>query len=249
MNHPFRIISAEKLQKRWGVEPLDLYFLILHGRLQRVGMDLGEKDWSYIDWNDEVEGNISVFEDSTCNLSGYDFLTKDVQELERDHEINPTNFIRGQALGERWGTSEFELFDLAMDRKLIPIDPLGNPIDPNDIQHLFYNNFIKIFDLLYKQSDVEAFEKEFELPSAQTVETPRTRKLRPDQRHREAAREVAKELWKIDPSLTIADLIEHDEVNDQFEGRVWNDDTVRNWIKDLCPNRKPGRRPKKPTQG
>jgi hypothetical protein len=63
------------------------------------------------------------------------------------------------------------------------------------------------------------------------------------QKHKTAAREKAKILWDSDPNLTIEDLISHNEINSLFDEKTYNEKTIRNWIKDLCPNRRPGRRP------
>ena len=76
----------------------------------------------------------------------------------------------------------------------------------------------------------------------------RSRKLRPDQRHRLAVREAAKKIWKEHPEITIADMIERDELNEVCEGKVYTKETMRNWIKDLAPDRSPGRRPKKKSE-
>jgi len=81
-----------------------------------------------------------------------------------------------------------------------------------------------------------------------TIETPATeKKLRPSQRHRKAVIEVAKKLWVKDPDITIADMIFQDEINSVFKDRKngYTDRTLREWIKEYCPNRSPGRRPKK----
>jgi hypothetical protein len=69
-------------------------------------------------------------------------------------------------------------------------------------------------------------------------------KLRPNQRHRLLAMEKAQELWKADPTITIQDMGLRDEINELFEGRVYVEATMRKWLKDVCPNRKPGRRSK-----
>ncbi|MBN1548487.1 MAG: hypothetical protein JW902_17690 [Syntrophaceae bacterium] len=69
------------------------------------------------------------------------------------------------------------------------------------------------------------------------------KKLRPNQKHREACRDVAEKLWKEDCSISIIGMIYSDELNSILEGKVYAEKTIRNWIKDLCPNRKPGRRP------
>lgn len=75
--------------------------------------------------------------------------------------------------------------------------------------------------------------------------TTSTKKLRPNQRHKITVREVAAELWEKDPDITIGGyngMIFRDEINEVCEGNVYAEKTLRNWIKDLCPNRKPGRR-------
>jgi hypothetical protein len=68
--------------------------------------------------------------------------------------------------------------------------------------------------------------------------------LRPVQRHRVACRKVADEIWAKNPTMTIAEMAYRDEINKCFEGKGYNDRTIRGWIKDRCPNRLPGRRKK-----
>jgi len=76
-------------------------------------------------------------------------------------------------------------------------------------------------------------------------ENPRQKKLRPNQRHKQVARKVVKELWTKDPDMTKNDMARCDEIQELFEGRVYADSTIEKWIADLNPNRSPGRRPKK----
>lgn len=65
---------------------------------------------------------------------------------------------------------------------------------------------------------------------------------RSNQRHRLKVREIAKKLWQNHPDWTIQRLIEHNEVNAATTPRVYSEKTLRYWIKDLAPNRLPGRR-------
>jgi hypothetical protein len=61
-------------------------------------------------------------------------------------------------------------------------------------------------------------------------------------------REVAKKLWDADAEITIADMCVCDEISEvakQKSGELYKEGTIAKWIKDLCPNRQPGRRPKK----
>lgn len=71
------------------------------------------------------------------------------------------------------------------------------------------------------------------------------RKLRPEHRHRTACREAAGKIWEEDPKLTIKEMIDRKEITDACQGAAYVRTTIRTWIKDLCPNRKPGRPKKK----
>ena len=83
------------------------------------------------------------------------------------------------------------------------------------------------------------------LKKKQPLTGQKQRKLRPDQRHKIECRKVAEKLWNENKDITIQDMIFSDEINNVFEGKSYSEKTIRNWINDLCPNRKPGRRPKK----
>jgi len=72
------------------------------------------------------------------------------------------------------------------------------------------------------------------------------KKLRLNQRHKKECRKVAGEIWVKNPDRTIADIANNsNRVVKACENKIYAEETIRNWIKDLCPNRKPGRRPKK----
>ena len=61
-------------------------------------------------------------------------------------------------------------------------------------------------------------------------------------------REISAKLWKDGPAITIADMINKAEIQRysyKKNGMIYMENTIRNWIKDLCPDRSPGRRPKK----
>lgn len=73
-----------------------------------------------------------------------------------------------------------------------------------------------------------------------------TETKRLNQRHRLKVREIAKKAWKKHPDYTIQKLIESDEVNAATDRKVYGEKTLRDWIKDLAPNRRPGRRRTKP---
>jgi hypothetical protein len=71
------------------------------------------------------------------------------------------------------------------------------------------------------------------------------RKLTPEQRHKIDSRAAAQKIWSESPEMTIQDMIQRDEIANACEGVVYGEKTIRNWIKDLCPDRKPGRRKEK----
>jgi hypothetical protein len=102
---------------------------------------------------------------------------------------------------------------------------------------------------IYKMDQVEEFEKEFNLGPNKKDKPDKSKstdkKLRPNQKHKIECRKVAERLWKKDPTTTIADMIMKDEIVNACDGKIYSEKTIRNWINILCPDRSPGRRPKK----
>ena len=85
----------------------------------------------------------------------------------------------------------------------------------------------------------------FEKTSRSRKLGPNKKKSRPNQRHKIECRKVAAKLWEKHPNMTIADMINQNEiieVSKKSDGALYMEKTVRNWIKDLCPNPAPGRR-------
>jgi hypothetical protein len=59
-------------------------------------------------------------------------------------------------------------------------------------------------------------------------------------------RKIAQRIWDRQPDFTIAAMINHSEILHQArkpDGSYHSEMTIRNWIRDLCPNPKRGRRP------
>ena len=122
-----------------------------------------------------------------------------------------------------------------------------NEIEPCESEKEAKQIFAEVNKCLFKVEDVEELEKQFGLKGKigkphKPVSTPR--KLRPVQKHKIECRKVAKRLWEEDPTITIASMIVGDELNKVCEPKVYSEETLRNWIKDLCPDRSPGRRKK-----
>jgi len=93
--------------------------------------------------------------------------------------------------------------------------------------------FESLHEVQFRITDVEAFE--LNVPTCRRIGG--ARNLR-----RDAVRKVAKRLWQENPDLTIVAVIYNDDVNKACEGICYTEKTMRNWVKDLCPNRRGGRR-------
>jgi hypothetical protein len=87
----------------------------------------------------------------------------------------------------------------------------------------------------YKKNQVAEFEKKLQPIGS-------NKKLRPSQKAKIECRKVAEKLWEKHPNMTIADMIMKDEIVKACENKIYAEKTIRDWIKDLCPNRSPGRR-------
>jgi len=78
--------------------------------------------------------------------------------------------------------------------------------------------------------------------------TPKERKLRNPQRHRERCRAIAQLKWKNDPDIPLKTMIQDPEIKEVgLESDLYYEATLLDWIKDLDPKGPPkrGRPPKK----
>jgi preprotein translocase subunit Sss1 len=100
----------------------------------------------------------------------------------------------------------------------------------------------------FPAGEVEKFlRKPSEVGGAEETPPSETRSARSlhAQRTNEKCREIAKRIWERQPYFTIAAMINHSEVVRQArkpDGSPYSEITIRNWIRDLCPNPRPGRR-------
>lgn len=64
-------------------------------------------------------------------------------------------------------------------------------------------------------------------------------------RRKQRCRVAASIAWRTNPSLTLTQVYRHPWVQeDACEGQPPTEKTFREWVKDLNPNRNPGRRPR-----
>jgi RecG-like helicase len=69
-----------------------------------------------------------------------------------------------------------------------------------------------------------------------------TEPKRLNQIHRLKVREAAKQLWCKHPEWTIQKMCGNDELKNITDRKAYAIRTLRSWINDLAPNRRPGRR-------
>lgn len=245
MNLPAKIISLETAMKRWGMSLSDVFLLTYNHRLRPVYRYTTE--WKY--WDEQEGGDwMDLFDQGTEGTIKIFFLRSDIAELEQRIGGPITKSVRvinEKDLQERWDIDREELWSVVEERNLEPVDPLGvkiedfEELDQRLLRYSLYDEIRWYFQL----SDVEHIEKEHKI-EPKTPGNQNRPKLRPNQWHNLRSREVAKELWKKDPKITIADMIMRDEIAAACDGRLYNEKTLRKWIKDLCPDRLPGRRRK-----
>jgi hypothetical protein len=117
----------------------------------------------------------------------------------------------------------------------------------NEDQKKIINN--DLLNSTFKLSEVEKITKLRKHDQRELDHMPTEKKQRPNQIAKTECRKIAKNLWNEDPSITIADMIVSDKISNEclaIAGNTFTENTLRDWIKDLCPNRLPGRRKKVP---
>ena len=175
------------------------------------------------------------------------------------------DLISWKELSKRWKKSDYELKDRFVRKGLIPYNSEGQAISPQEVllnvedkrdssekikdwtklgtpmsETETESMFTKLQDMHFDFNNVKALEKEWSLK--------KDRKLTHGQRCKSLCRTVAQQFWDEDATITIADMIKKKEiieVSKKSNGKLYGEDTVHNWIMNLCPNRDPGRRPKK----
>jgi hypothetical protein len=175
-------------------------------------------------------------------------------------------WISVEVLKDRWKMNDFEIAKILLQFDIKAHDLYDHTeISINAINDYLYNTFDetpayiednyytiacvikKLPYLMFTLNYIELFEKE-QLNKDNTnhqtdgeVEI----KYRPTQIHRARCRAITESIWKYHPDTTIADLAIHDDITGiACEGKLYAEKTIRDWVKDLCPNRDPGRRPK-----
>jgi hypothetical protein len=233
-------INGKRLAARWDIETIDLMYIIFNHDLNVFHPYEGTMS---------LEDIFVVFYKDR-DLSDFVFRLAEVEKIETelgiDGKIPLSESIRGESLMERWDMNSDQIFMIVRDLKLEAIDPFGYEIGNKFLEPLITSNTLCVWELLFRLSDVENLESEHpEIIPKKIDDKKLKKKLRPVQIHKIKCREVAQKLWEEGATITIADMIHKDAINKVFDGKVYAEKTIRNWIKDLCPDRSPGRRRKK----
>ena len=138
-----------------------------------------------------------------------------------------------------------------------PEDSKGTPfIDPEDISTKDFSKWVAeedIFEALIgldeKPSPIAELFIDLVLGKTDNPAHSAKTKANKDRyaKEKEAVLKVAKRLWEENETLTIADITLHDDINitTKPNGKNFSEGTLREWIKDLAPSNKPGRRKNK----
>jgi len=251
MNLPIKIISVKSLMKNWGMTFYDVFLMACIYNLTPVYQEGGK--WKY--WDEREEDWMELFFPQTDGAEEeIHFLRSDVSNLEQRMGKPITKsmqIIDEESLLERWDISQTEFWSLE-DEYPVRVDPLGETIEaiPELENHLLsYPNSDEI-KFYFRLSDIEQFEKKHGIkPTDRVVGIPEEPKKKAhNEMCKKKCQEIAVRRWAEDPTITIRDMIDSQEIVDaaqKKDGSLYLEKTIRDWIKHLCPDRKPGRRPKK----
>jgi hypothetical protein len=252
MSLPTKIIALESLMKRWGMSFNDIFLIVLNHDLSPVYRENEQTKWNKFN-EDEDHDAVDLFIGESKSVYPILFLRDDVTRLEQDlgGGITKSDDVidEGQIL-ERWGIAGIELWNLVEECDLDVVDPVGTKIQDfhnHELQLLSYTGYEEV-SWYFRLSDIEGIESQYGFEPKEDSGVSKQRKPRPSRVAKERCREVAAKIWEEDPDITIRGMSERPEileVTKRPDGLYYLERTIRGWIKDLCPNRSPGRRPKK----
>ena len=254
-------ISGKELMERWQANPLDLVDAVIHERLPVYEPDgrLAEyKDEDTIRANHPApfptlpkKDNPSIYE-LILNPEAYDY------EIPGTGIPIPPEYV---PLADRIGQLMFKLIEVERFEKENNLILQDAQPERNDAKRIFHsheklvrkeasefwriNPDITIQDMtlnviVKKEAEVSSLDNE--------VKQRKERKKSKLQICKEKVREKAIEIWKKESPTTIAAMGVSDEITNITMGqcgKMFNENTIRGWIKDLCPNPSPGRPPKR----
>lgn len=249
----YQWISGRELMERWQVKPLDLVNVVINERLP-----VYEPDGRLAEYKGEdavranhpdpfpplpKKDNPSIY-DVILNPEAYDF---EIPGISIPPEYIP---LPNRIEHLMFKLIEVERFEKENKVIICKAAPEGAPKDnlAESQKEPVMKESVHLDDVMSGVNISVTIQKKNgnSIPKNSQLEPKKERKRNKFQIAKEKVREKAKEFWDADPTMTIEDIIHEDAINRitmEIIGRILSADTLREWIKDLCPNRKPGRRP------
>ena len=201
------IVGAKRIIDYWGIESIDLFYLMVNHELRVL-----DQDSSHIGIDEVFENYIDdeKFDIPSLTYSLSDFKRID-NEFGQQFELKRKELIRGREWAERAGHTEPEIYNFITAHGLEFVDPLGITMDDFWLLRYFNNPRFSMADLLFRASDIEILENEMKIPGKKPI--PKKKKSeRQYQVQKAKCREVANRLWEQDPSITIQEMMNREEV-------------------------------------
>lgn len=245
------LVSGKRLRSHWTIERPDLFRYIKEG-LQPYDDKLGK--------NPVPPPNVSEIlkriEALTDELKHIDSLPMLKEKFETRNVNNMLFHIHRQISKLE---KKYENLDESKASILEEIAKLESSLPKDDLYSWGHYNESRtdkeqykdmnfIVSCYFRITDINEFAKtqglklpEFTNNTVQANNALQTSKSARYGKPREAIRQAAKMLWDNDKKLTIVDVINSEEIKKALPERGFTHDTLRKWIRDLCPNPKRGR--------
>lgn len=239
--------SGKELMEKWGLRDFELFRFVSEGKLRpcdSIGQLIAHPYYRDSERMTYLRSIVS-FEDTESLSSTKNIKTEDEGNLPASGLLAFLEGLNavGKGFMEMQKASELLNAEYASD-KFPGWYKSTLPTDEKQAKGILK----VVVESLYHNNDLIAVDAESGVNTGNVIESSNTsgsknKKLRSNQIHKTLCREIAKKLWDEDPSITIADMIWGNEIAEACDGKDYAERTLRNWIKDLCPNRSPGRRP------
>jgi hypothetical protein len=237
-------ITGKDLLQRWKIVSFELFEYVSAGKLQPldpIGHLLPHLDYPSKADLKQLKSTLQMLEKSAPQSQN---LLLDINDHKQPDWLDVLAVLSATMVvaGSEWTIRNHIRFKEALSRDHLGWKCCPMPQDKKEATRLLD----LLTESLYRMDDVSKIEAE----RRQTRLIGEGSQLlgkgqRPSQIHKMKVRAIAAELWKQKPSITIADMIFRNETALACDNRTYTEKTLRQWIKDLCPNRFPGRRHKR----
>ena len=167
---PRTVISGDMLKKRWNISSVGILFMLINHELNTA---TGNEYPFIIEKAHESEAIWLIIEDK-FDPSGFLYWFDDVIRVETEYpelRLNDKIVYTVSELEMRWQVSDTEVFDIINNTGLQPVDPVGVELDSEMLDRLIIEHkCIKPQDFLYRVSDIENTELEFDIEHLESVQ-------------------------------------------------------------------------------